>query len=269
MSSVDFDNYLQWIKTEGGTYHGIELKNGCAYTTETITEDDTFVTVPFKVCITESKARKEFPSLAEIPSKAVQAYYLAFQRTLGKQSYYWPYINILPKTIMTPLYFNEDDFYYIQNTNLASATRERMKALQEDFAKILNALPATLNKNMVSWDYFLWAYTIYTSRAFPYRLIDPTSTESSEALFPLVDSLNHKPHTKITWCRKGDINDGSLSFVSGEVYPPGKEIYNNYGPKVGIGIQHKCSIFTTLTPYYRWCLSLMKSYYWVMDFVSR
>lgn len=79
---------------------------------------------------------------------------------------------------------------------------------------------------------FIWSYCIHSSRSFPYKLIDPTSTESSEALFPLADALNHKPKTKITWCREGDIKDGSLSLVSGEKIQAGDQVYNNYGPKV-------------------------------------
>lgn len=79
---------------------------------------------------------------------------------------------------------------------------------------------------------FLWGYSVFTSRAFPYTLIDPTSTDQSEVLFPLVDALNHKPNTKITWSRNGDPETGSLSFVAGQAYNAGDEIFNNYGPKV-------------------------------------
>jgi hypothetical protein len=63
-------------------------------------------------------------------------------------------------------------------------------------------------------------------------LIDPSSTEISEVLFPLVDALNHKPNTKITWSRNGNAETGSLSFIAGQVFENGVEIFNNYGPKV-------------------------------------
>lgn len=88
------------------------------------------------------------------------------------------------------------------------------------------------NSILFSREEFLWCYSVFSSRSFPYQLIDPSSTEVSEVLFPLVDSLNHKPNTKITWTRNGDVETGSLSFVSGQVYGAGEEIFNNYGPKV-------------------------------------
>ncbi|KAI8890857.1 hypothetical protein K501DRAFT_34316 [Backusella circina FSU 941] len=114
---------------------------------------------------------------------------------------------------MTPLYFDESDMNYIKNTNLELATKERKSNLMEEYKEAVR----NLTQNDISWDEFLWAYTVYSSRAFPYTLIDPTSKSNSEVLFPLVDALNHKPNTKITWERSGDIETGSLSFISGQL----------------------------------------------------
>lgn len=66
-----------------------------------------------------------------------------------------------------------------------------------------------------------------SSRSFPYRLVDSSAKEGSEAMFPLLDSLNHKPNTKITW----STNNGSVSFVAGQEFKAGQEVFNNYGPK--------------------------------------
>ncbi|CAO3697257.1 unnamed protein product [Rhizopus stolonifer] len=120
---------------------------------------------------------------------------------------------------------------YVSKTNLESALIERKSTLQNDFDRLLKSLPESIKKEDVTWDDFLWAYSVYSSRAFPYRLVDPSAPEDSEVLFPLVDALNHKPNTKITWSRSGDSDTGSMSFVSGQEYQRGAEIYNNYGPK--------------------------------------
>ena len=81
-------------------------------------------------------------------------------------------------------------------------------------------------------DEFLWAYSVLSSRSFPYSLIDPDYDGPSEVLFPLLDTLNHKPHTHITWMRNGDPETGALSFVTGNEIQAGEQIFNNYGPKV-------------------------------------
>ncbi|CAO0790009.1 unnamed protein product [Mucor circinelloides] len=236
MEETAVESYLNWIKENGGSFKKIEFKHdvegvGCVYTTGRVEEDENFATVPFKLCITEKQARKTLPDLASFSGRIVQTVYLLLQKHLGEGSFYWPYINILPKVIKTPLIFDDSDMRYIQNTNLESATRERKAALFLDFEKIVEHLPQEIYKDDITWEDFLWGYSVFTSRAFPYTLIDPTSKDQSEVLFPLVDALNHKPNTKITWSRNGDPETGSLSFVAGQAYNMGEEIFNNYGPK--------------------------------------
>ncbi|KAG1224576.1 hypothetical protein G6F35_003933 [Rhizopus arrhizus] len=120
---------------------------------------------------------------------------------------------------------------YIKKTNLELALRERKTALRDDFDRLLKNLPEGMSKEDIKWDDFLWAYSVYSSRAFPYKLVNTISEDNSEVLFPLVDALNHKPNTKITWSRSGDSDTGSISFISGQEYQAGNEIFNNYGPK--------------------------------------
>ncbi|KAI8875039.1 SET domain-containing protein [Backusella circina FSU 941] len=218
MTSEAIETYLNWITENGGTFRNIELRTdnqgvGCVHTTADIQEDEKFASVPFKLAITEPVARKAFPSLSKFSGRIVLSIFLAQEKKREKESFYWPYIQILPETIMTPLYFDESDMNYIKNTNLELATKERKSNLMEEYKEAVR----NLTQNDISWDEFLWAYTVYSSRAFPYTLIDPTSKSNSEVLFPLVDALNHKPNTKITWERSGDIETGSLSFISGQL----------------------------------------------------
>lgn len=77
--------------------------------------------------------------------------FLLLQKQLGEKSFYWPYINILPKTIKTPLFFDEYDLKFIANTNLESAARDRKAELYKDFDRLLEQLPEGVDKNGVSW----------------------------------------------------------------------------------------------------------------------
>lgn len=114
-------------------------------------EDENFATVPFKLCITEKQARQALPDLASFSGRIVQTVYLLLQKHLGESSFYWPYINILPKVIKTPLIFDDSDMRYIQNTNLESATRERKAALFLDFEKMVEHLPQEIYKDDITW----------------------------------------------------------------------------------------------------------------------
>lgn len=101
----------------------------------------------------------------------------------------------------------------------------------------------------VTWELYLWAAGMLSSRAFPDKLLrgrDDCSTmtgsaltyfsggvrtnaeNSKPALFPLLDILNHKPRTKITWV----MNERGVGFTNEEeVLYEGAEVFNNYGPK--------------------------------------
>lgn len=105
-------------------------------------------------------------------------------------------------------------------------------------------------------DLYLWAASMFSSRAFPDSLLSwdlsaPTvlpepglatqtnadgttqilqtagKSGSKPALFPLLDILNHKPRTRITWQAGKDV----IGFVGEELLKAGTEVFNNYGPK--------------------------------------
>lgn len=83
-------------------------------------------------------------------------------------------------------------------------------------------------------DRYLWARTVFTSRSFPGSLMQwgdagdiPCNPENYPVLFPVVDSLNHKPMTKINWAPSST----ALSLITDEDIPPDVECFNNYGPK--------------------------------------
>lgn len=51
--------------------------------------------------------------------------------------------------------------------------------------------------------------------------------ESFPVLFPVVDSLNHRPLTKITWEPSSD----SMALITDADLPANVECFNNYGAK--------------------------------------
>jgi hypothetical protein len=124
---------------------------GCVYTTDTVDENENFASVPFKLCITERVARKSLPTLTDFSGRMVLSLFLLLEKKRGKESFYWPYINILPETIKTPLVFNQSEWNYIKGTNLESATRDRKAGLLKDFNRLLESLPKGISKDDVQW----------------------------------------------------------------------------------------------------------------------
>ncbi|KAI9472415.1 MAG: hypothetical protein EXX96DRAFT_489817, partial [Benjaminiella poitrasii] len=202
---------------------------GGVYTIDIISENEMIISIPSSICITERIARQAFPTLSEFSSRVVLCLFLLIEKQKGSDSFYWPYINIIPREIKTTLCFDENEMKFIENTNLEFTTRERKNVLRNEFEKLLEKLPSQIEKNQVTWKDFLWCHNVFSSRSFPSKLIDD-SLKEGEALFPLLDVLNHKPNTKITWSSRDD--GKSISFIAGESIDKQCQVFNNYGPKV-------------------------------------
>lgn len=85
---------------------------------------------------------------------------------------------------------------------------------------------------IVRRDLYLWASTIFVSRAFSSKVLseaipEEVLTEEVSVLLPFIDILNHRPLAKVEW-RAGD-ND--VFFLTLEDVAAGEEIANNYGPR--------------------------------------
>lgn len=76
---------------------------------------------------------------------------------------------------------------------------------------------------------FLWAATIFTSRAFISTHILP-GRETIPLLFPVVDILNHSVSAKVEWDFQPHTSF-ALNCLEAEGFEAGQEIFNNYAPK--------------------------------------
>lgn len=118
-------------------------------------ENETLATLPFRLAITEPVARRAFPSLHAYPCRPVMSAFVAQQKNLGSQSFYAPYLDVLPAKIMTTLFFDDDDMRFIENTSIATATMERKAAIHAEYEKLLRE-PGVDN---ISWYVLVHAHT--------------------------------------------------------------------------------------------------------------
>ncbi|SMN20465.1 similar to Saccharomyces cerevisiae YHL039W EFM1 Probable lysine methyltransferase involved in the monomethylation of eEF1A (Tef1p/Tef2p) [Maudiozyma saulgeensis] len=93
------------------------------------------------------------------------------------------------------------------------------------------------NMKLIHWNSFfayLWAFCIFSSRAFPEIVINPDCKNINQAfLMPIIDLLNHKNDTKTRWT----FSENKVNFISNELNfkntkgTPNDQLYNNYGDK--------------------------------------
>ena len=80
---------------------------------------------------------------------------------------------------------------------------------------------------------YLWASTIFVSRAFSSKVLsgaiadEDLPEDSVSVLLPFVDILNHRPLAKVEW-RAGEKD---VFFLTLEEVAAGEEVSNNYGPR--------------------------------------
>lgn len=111
-----------------------------------------------KACATESVVSKV---VGKVESHVVGCFFLCEQRLKGKESFWWPYIDLLPKEkiFTTPLWFDDDDLMWLLGTTMhtsqelgKSAVLERRDMWQTQYASgIMHLKEASVDASPFSW----------------------------------------------------------------------------------------------------------------------
>jgi hypothetical protein len=134
------DELLEWFKSNGGELdEAVELKFnrefGCHFlSTRELKPNTTACTCPFNLTLSHLNCLPSPPEgvrpeaessvcsslVGKVAHSAVAAFFLAEQRLKGKDSFWHPYINSLPKEpdMTTPLWFQPQDLMWLNGTNL-------------------------------------------------------------------------------------------------------------------------------------------------------
>ena len=86
--------------------------------------------------------------------------FLIKQRLLKGQSPWWPYINSLPRSFATPLWYDEDDLIWLQGTNLGNAKKIRQEAWRQEYESAMQSL---FTSGSDSQQKHLWTWFVNTS----------------------------------------------------------------------------------------------------------
>lgn len=169
---------------------------------------------------------------------------LLYQRSLGSESIWFPYISLLPPSFPTcPLFWSEDDVERRLRGSplwgLVSEVKEQVKQAWEWAWDLLHREFFTesatdLQKSCYDWDLFLWAYTVIQSRAF--KVTFPNSAELETVLVPFGDIANHairKSDALVKNMNAVDVTTNCLEVISGRAATKDTELtihYNDLAP---------------------------------------
>ena len=95
--------------------------------------------------------------------------FLMKQRLLKAQSPWWPYINSLPSSFSTPLWYDENDLIWLRGTNLGNAKKIREEAWRQEYE---NAMQFLFTPGSDSQQQHLWTWFVIDSlEAFPILIV--------------------------------------------------------------------------------------------------
>ena len=69
--------------------------------------------------------------------------FLMKQRLLKEQSSWWPYINSLPRSFSTPLWYDDKDLIWLRGTNLGNAKEVREVAWRQEYENAMQSILAS------------------------------------------------------------------------------------------------------------------------------
>lgn len=210
---------------------------------------DPLIKVPIEFLITKKNALEYFKlSKCLNPNpNAITQLFLSHLR--AKKCGKWAsYVAILPSIseFGSPLVWSTSDRELLRGSDLYLKIKRTMASILDEWYELLREL--NLNDNTVDHYYhtqdrnnivitdfdtensfgsYIWASLIFRSRAFPSIIFDSSANIEEAFLYPVVDLLNHKNGTKVSW--KSD--NGCITFTSFEKLHKDSQIFNNYGDK--------------------------------------
>ncbi|ODV96245.1 hypothetical protein PACTADRAFT_67559 [Pachysolen tannophilus NRRL Y-2460] len=231
------------------------------------------ISVPISIAITPKKAYEFFfNDNNKKYSNPITKLYLCHERWLDNKSFWFQYIHHLPQLheIGSPLTWNNLEKKYLNGTNLGFSLNEKFKQIVEEWYEAINSIPiekrsdtfeedskfyqiyqnlkdgnkdALINwidnnynyKNWTGFPMYLWSYLNFTSRSFPYHLVDSKADHNLSMLIPIIDLLNHDPSAYVSWLIVPDGKDNcpyfKLTNNQSSLLHQGDELFNNYGSK--------------------------------------
>ncbi|KAG9071428.1 hypothetical protein KI688_005640 [Linnemannia hyalina] len=251
-SSSKQTRFIDWLTANGASFPKLEFR-------EDIAEDEVFLILPFeRIVITDALARNHLPlspaSAQLLDSRTAISLFLVQQQAgaatanqssdnqeekgssdSAAGSFYKPYLDMVPDRIHTALEFDDQDMEHLRGTNAYLVVKELKETLRAKYDKTMEVVGGELTVEQgYTWERFLWAETVVSSRTFPASLFG--QVENGIVLIPLAGtyfqllscshSMNHKSRHKATWIKTPEGLQMSTAATK-----KGDQIFNNYGPK--------------------------------------
>lgn len=234
-STRGFKRLVEWLLRRGARFPKCQLKNiapGCraTFARQPIHEDEEIMFIPRDYIITSNLSMSSDicteikHSGVEIRSKHTYlASFLLQERDRKRESKWFPYIDILPKTFSNiPLFFDRDQLEGLKGSLALQKIQDRHDSLRAEYQNLRRHV-ASFSK----WSYedFVWARLVVITRIFGLLI----NNQKTDGLVPMADMINHRRPRETRWT----FNEVKQGFVISAMqdFRIGDQIYDSYGRK--------------------------------------
>jgi histone-lysine N-methyltransferase SETD3 len=169
------------------------------------------------------------------------AIFLMQQKSLGERSDWAPYIDVVPKNLILPYMFDEEELPLIQDKLIIAKAQTRRKELKKRFNMVKERINALLDDgpdSFRSFDSYLWGHSMMGSRALSIR--------GKKYLVPLSDMFNYSPEEDARTADSGAnflkyhrIEEGKFKVFADRDTSKGSQAFEDYGDNPnGIYFEH-------------------------------
>jgi histone-lysine N-methyltransferase SETD3 len=247
LADVVSDSFIVWFKKNGGIVEGLTINEfpnmGRGFEALTTLEQGSMVLqIPkeLQFCLEQMKysgdkvVQKLF-ALISNGDMAIAAWIL-LEKYKGIDSFYAPYIDVLPAHVSSVLYFSEQDIEALQEPDFMEQIQQFQHTTSEEFTQLQRILQGddsgllkVLSDNLKQEDY-VWACTIVNSRGLRFR--------GQVYLAPMADVFNYAPHPVPRLAQNGDHflkhhildpKNGTLTILADRSCDAGHQVLEDYG----------------------------------------
>lgn len=216
--------------------------------TEPIVSLPTSLTLSYLNALSDEDAPFPAEFLRQTPPHVIGRFFLIKQYLLGEASFWWPYIQALPRPEQysawaLPAFWPSDEVELLEGTNIEVGIQLIKKNVKDEFKAAIKLLtsetwcPDLLSR--ITKPLYHWAYSIFSSRSFRPSLVlsqeeqaalpEGIKIDDFSVLLPLFDIGNHDMTAKVRW----ELNEEkrACELKVAKEYQPGEQVFNNYSLK--------------------------------------
>jgi len=235
-----FEGMVKWLKDGGAKFPMLYMQYYSAdyrgvHCLCKVPANQIVLYIPFDHIMTSEVAKesdigkKIIDSGVELRSKhSYLAAYLCQEKAKGRDSYWWPYMNILPEKYRNmPIFFTPEELNWLKGSFTLDKIHDRIDSLRREYENIKRAVPEF--GRYTHWE-FVWARLVVITRIFGLVI----KGKKTDGLVPYADMLNHKrPNEDESGDTKWTFDDDLYGFTitSLRTIPRAEQVYDSYGRK--------------------------------------